>query len=184
MAQLILVRHVKLFALITLVLWATPICGTEVVDPPLNSATIIGTWEAVMGVHPATLWHMEINKNGNSYMAQITVGGTHCVIRHLVASDIKNGVVKLHFGKGVTKDMPSDALTDLWMIGTGEGIESRGGIDAIFCGDAWPDLPPPPAKVFGVPEGNHLFFIKGDWTRDFAEASKIAERSINEQMSR
>ena len=145
---------------------------------------MIGTWEAVMGLHPATLWHLEINKNSDSYIAQITVGNTHCVVRRLVASDIKNGVVKLHFGKGAMKEMPNEAFSELWMIGTGSGIESRGGMDAMFCGNAWPDSPPPPAKVFGLPEGNHLFFIKGAWTRDFAGASKLAEESVKEQMSR
>jgi hypothetical protein len=175
---------VKSFLLIAFVLLASPLCGDEVVYPPLNNDTIAGTWEALMELHPATLWHMEINKNGESYMAQITVGSKTCIVRRLVGSDIKNGIVKLHFDKGTIKEMPNEMLFEVWLIGTGHGDESRGGIDAVFCGNAWPDSPPLPAKVFGVPEGNHLFFIKGAWTRDFAEASKIAEQSVKEQMSR
>jgi hypothetical protein len=125
---------------------------------------------------------MEINKKGDSYLAQITVG-TACIVRHLIASDIKDGVVKLHFGRGSTKEMPNDSFFEVWIIGTGSGVESRGGMDLVFCGNSWPDAPPPHAKIFGLPEKDHVFFIKGTWTHDLAEASEIAEKSQIEALT-
>ena len=64
--------------------------GTQTIYPPLNAVSIVGTWEALLPYDPATLWHIEMRANGDSYMAQITVG-TECVIRRLVASDVKDG---------------------------------------------------------------------------------------------
>ena len=157
--------------------------GTQTIYPPLNAVSIVGTWEALLPYDPATLWHIEMRANGDSYMAQITVG-TECVIRRLVASDVKDGVVKLHFGKGWIEGKPDEVSPELWMIGTGNGVENWGAFDAMFCGNAWPDSPPPPAKLFGVPEKDHMFFRKGTWTRDLGEASRIAGKSIERQISK
>jgi hypothetical protein len=157
--------------------------GNETVYPPLDAVSIVGTWEALLPYDPATLWHIEMRAKGESYMAQITVG-TQPVIRRLVASEVRDGVVKLHFGKGWIEGKPDQDSPELWIIGTGEGVESQGAFDAMFCGNAWPASPPPRAKLFGVPEGDHMFFRKGTWTRDLGEASRIAGKSIEKQTSK
>ena len=65
--------------------------------------------------------------NGDSYMVQVTVGSDY-IIRRLVASDVKDGVVKLHFGKGWIEGKPGEAFSELWMIGTRRGCGKPGSI--------------------------------------------------------
>jgi hypothetical protein len=166
----------KAFIALVLALGTVSVGADQVVYPPLTSDTIAGSWEALLPQQPPTLWHVEINKKGESYLAQITVGAS-CIIRRLVLSDVRDGQVKLHFDKASSHGVE---FPELWIVGTGSGIESRGGIDAIVS-DKRPDSTPPPSAVFGVPEGTHMFFTKGTWTRDLGEASKTAEKAIKEQ---
>jgi hypothetical protein len=146
--------------LVSVLLAATSAFATQVVDPPINNETIIGVWEALWCENPATLWRMEINKTGKSYLAQITVGAA-CIVRPLVSSEIADGKVKLHFAavQG-TGNLHGVDFADIWIIGSGEGTATRGGIDA----------------------GN-WHFVKGSWTRDVAQASKTAEESIKQAAS-
>lgn len=156
-----------------------------VVDPPLNTETLIGTWEALQEQHPPLLWHMEINKDGDSYVAEITVGDSGdsaYVVRRLISSEVKDGNVRLHFGNGAAKEMPNQVFSEIWVIGTGSGTETRGGLDAVLSGIRLDSIPPP-APVFGLPEKGHIYFIKGAWTRGVAEASRRAEESLKARKS-
>ncbi len=149
---------------------ASVMIADQVVDPPVTAETLVGTWEALPEQHPPLLWHMEIKKEGVSYLAQITAG-TGCIVRPLLSSEIKDGRIRLHFGKASSKEMPNDAAPDIWVIGKGSAVADppRGVIE-------WKsnDAPADAAKL-GV------YFIKGTWTRDVAEASKVAEKAIKEQ---
>ena len=101
----------KALALVALIFSASPLAGNQTIFPPVTAATFVGTWEALFPaeIHPPTLWHMEISAAGNSYLAQITVG-TSCIVRRLVASEIKDGVVKLHYAVGRQSSRGLDAV--------------------------------------------------------------------------
>ncbi len=151
----------KLTVTLAVLLLAIVAMANVAILPPINSQTLIGTGEALTQQNPATLWHMDIRSGDGSYLCQFTVG-TSCVIRHLISSECNNGTVKLHFGDGSTKELPNEKFPDLWIVGPGEAEGPRGTID-------WK-----PANIH---------FIKGTWTRDVAEASKVAEETIREQLS-
>jgi hypothetical protein len=157
--------------------------ATVVVDPPLTDETLVGVWEALNPQWAPHLWHMEINKNVDSYLVEVSIGLASdaeqtslrsCVVRKLVFSEVRNGNVTLHFAT-TTKDS-----FDLWVTGIGEGTESRGGIDAALSGKRLDSIPHQ-AKLWGSPEKGHYFFIKGTWMRDLGKASEVAEIAIKEQ---
>ena len=159
-AHLILVRQMRALVVLALMFGGMRVCATQVVDPPINTDTIVGVWEALWCQNPATLWRMEINKSGDSFLAQITVGSS-CVVRRLLSSEISEGKVKLHFEAVRDTKLRDVELPEIWIVGSGEATVTRGGIDA---GD-W-------------------HFVKGAWTRDVAEASKKAEESIRERAAK
>ena len=153
----------KIVATIAVMITTCAAFATQVVYPPLNTETLNGTWEALVGQNPSfVLFHMEINTKGDSYLTQITVGDRCCFVYRLVSSQIINGNVKLRFGDGSMKDCslvhykPEDILIE----GSGTATRERGGIMA-----------------------GPFYFIKGNWTRDFGEASSIAEKAIKEKIS-
>jgi hypothetical protein len=139
--------------LVSLIITTTAL-GSVVGDyPPITRETLVGVWERLQGDNPSTLWRMEINKTGESYLAQITIG-MPCVVRHLTFSEIKQGKIRLHF-----EALPGDHSPDVWITGYGEATEGRGVID-------WQS------------ETGLGYFLKGSWTRDVADASRKAEESI------
>lgn len=172
----------KLAIPLVILLASLTVMADQVVDPPLSAETLIGTWEALEEQHPPLLWHMEINKEGDSYLAQITVGDSAYIVRRLISSEVKDGNVRLHFGSTSSKELRDVLFSEIWVIGTGSGIETRGAIDAILSGKPLNSIPPP-AAVFGLPEKGHIYFIKGTWTRDLGEASRKAEQSIKKMSS-
>jgi hypothetical protein len=157
------------------------VMADQVVYPPLNGETLIGIWEALWPQQPPTLWQMTVNRAGDSYLVEATLGyrvdSSAYIVRRLISSEVKEGSVWLHFGKGSSKDMPNELFPEIWVIGTGSGTEARGAIDATLSGERLNSIPPP-APVFGSSEKGHIYFIKGTWTRDLGEASKKAEQSI------
>jgi hypothetical protein len=158
---------------------AIPGHATETVYPPLTRETLVGTWEAIFPER-SQLMHMEIRSHGDSYLTWGPVGGSGCQCWHLVASDVQNGVVKLRFGR----PCEGTSIPELWMIGTGTGVNQFGEIDAQFCGTSWPESPPQRLESLGaVSDTKHILFIKGTWTRDFATASQTAEKKIKELIS-
>lgn len=154
----------RLIAIIGIVLF--PFSAVAWQDPPspLNSDTIVGVWEAVQdGV--LLLHRMEINKNGESYLALVPPPkGFYRGVFRLVSSDIKEGNIKLHFH---TISAKKTALTDLWIEGKGVGYGGEDGeIRGTIAGNGENE------------EKRAIHFMKGTWTRMLAELSKIAEDSI------
>ncbi len=86
-------------ALCLLACLTLPSHATQTVYPPLTKETLVGVWEAIFPNRDHLL-HMEIRPNGDSYLLWVTVGGSGCSCWRLVASDVRNGVVKLRFGLG------------------------------------------------------------------------------------
>jgi hypothetical protein len=136
--------------------------------PPLNNETIIGVWEAVPE-DARLLYHMEIKKKGESYLALFFhPKSPYYSIFRLVSSNIKNGNIKLHFHLLFPKE---DALTDLWIEGKGVGYAEDGNIKGTIAGN-----------------GEHqnkqaILFMKGTWTRRLAELSQKAESAIKAKNS-
>ena len=157
-------RAIALLVLIPLLATAT-----QVVDPPVTAETLVGTWEALPEQHPPLLWHMEIKEKGDSYLAQAIVGGGCCTPQRLLSSVVSGGKVKLHFASAVVKELRDVTLPDIWIIGSGVSTKERGVIEWKNCDDP---------SCAGKPG---IYFIKGTWTRDVAEASKMVEKAIREQ---
>jgi hypothetical protein len=154
-----------------------PVHATETVWPPLAKGSFIGVWEAIFPDR-AHLLHMEIRAQGDSYLTWVTIGYA-CQCWRLIASDVRDGVVKLRFGRPCEGTSPPE----LWMIGRGTGVGDLGEIDAQFCGTSWPDSPPPRIELPPVADSKHILFRKGNWTRDYAAASQTAEKKIRELIS-
>jgi len=159
--------------------------ATQTVWPPLTKDSFVGVWEAIFPDR-SHLLHMEIRAQGDSYLTWVTIRYSpdeparvsQCW--RLVASDIRDGVVKLRFGRPCEGTSPPE----LWMIGSGTGIGDVGEIDAQFCGTSWPESPPPRIQSLrAVSDIKHILFIKGTWTRDYAAASQAGEKKVRELMS-
>lgn len=107
---------------------------------------------------------MEINKNGESYLALVfPPKGFYRAVFRLVSSDIKEGNIKLRFHNISGK---KNALMDLWIEGKGVGHREDGEIKGTIAGNGENE------------EKQPVYFMKGTWTRMLAELSKIAEESI------
>jgi hypothetical protein len=184
-AELALLKSMRLRATLTLlaILITAPITADVTARPPVTKETFVGVWEALFpDAHH--LLHMEINSRGDSYLCWAVVRWTtsneECSCWRLLNFEIKDGVVKLHFGDGFSNKSEA-AIRELWMIGTGDAIDVQGELDAQFCGNSWPDTPPTPATSFGVvefPSAGHIFFRKQTWARDLASAAQTAEQMI------
>jgi hypothetical protein len=171
-------RRAITVAFVCLVSFSTS--ANQVVCPALTKESFVGVWEAIFPDR-GHLLHMDIRSRGDSYLTWITLG-TDCSCWRLVESNVRNGIVKLHFGRSCGGGS-AEAIPELWIAGTGIGAGDQGEIDAQFCGSSWPDSPPARAEFFGVADGKHIFFRKGTWTRDFAVMSQTAERRIEELVS-
>lgn len=171
-------------ALWLVALLSVPVHATQTVWPPLTKDSFVGVWEAIFPDR-SHLLHMEIRAQGDSYLTWVTIRYApdeparvgQCW--RLVASEIRDGVVKLHFGRPCEGTSPPE----LWMVGSGTGTGEVGEIDAQFCGTSWPERPPPRIKVPAVADSEHILFRKGSWTRDYEAASQMAEKKIRELIS-
>jgi hypothetical protein len=129
---------------------------------------------------------MEIQAQGDSYLTWVTIRYApdeparvgQCW--RLVASYVQDGVVKLRFARPCEGTSPAE----LWMIGSGTGVGDLGEIDAQFCGTSWPASPPRRIELPAVADSRHILFTKGNWTRDYAAASRAAEKKIRQLISR
>jgi hypothetical protein len=115
--------------------------------PPLDLESLVGTWEALAFPPPSDLlFHMQINATGDSYLVEAWRPGPRCgyLVRRLLSAEIKNGAVRLHFGKPLKE---SGAITDVWIVGKGNFTIIEGWF--IFC----KDCPPPgfPSSSDGPP---------------------------------
>lgn len=142
--------------------------ATQVVLPPLTVETLRGTWEGLWSPgsppNPTVFYHMEINKDGNSFLAETSVGTRACLVRRLISSEVTDGKVKLRFASTSAADMPGVIFPEVWIVGKGGGTEDDGMIEATLRHNA------------GVED--QIYFVKGTWTRDLGEASKKAEEEI------
>lgn len=155
----------RVFKLIAAFLVFIPLVSTAWQDPlpPLNKKTIVGVWEAIPE-DARLLYHMEINAKGDSYLAlNFHPKSPYHGVFKLLSSKIQDGNIKLHFHSITEKD----ALTDLWIDGKGVGHGGDSGvIDGIISSDN------------GKTDRQKIKFMKGTWTRNLAEQSKMAEKSI------
>jgi hypothetical protein len=138
--------------------------------PPLTEETLVGTWEATPE-DARLLYHIEINKKGDSYLALFFhPKSPYSSIFRLVSSEVKNGSVKLHFHLVSPKE---DALTDLWIEGKGVGFGGESGEIIGTIADNGDN---------GEPDNKErIVLLKGNWTRRLAELSKKAEKAIKAQ---
>jgi len=170
--------NARAMAFLLAILVTCPGSANQTVPPPITRATFVGTWEALFGT-PDWLLHMEISEKGDSYLCYPT--GVGCSCWRLLDLDIKNGVVKLHFGDRFSRG--GDVLgPELRLVGIGTATDGQGEIYAQFCDKDCPD-PVLPDGVFGVlePAGSlHMRFRKGFWIRDLYTSSRTAERMIKE----
>lgn len=132
--------------------------------PILNAENLVGSWEALyspspLGI-PYALYHLEINKSGDSFLTQTTIGESSCIVRRLLSSEIKDGIVTLHFASASVPEL-TGSFPEMWMTATGYSGEKIGAIEATIKG-----------------RNDKIYFSKGTWTRDVAEASKKAEEEI------
>ncbi len=142
--------------------------GSAPVLPPIDRDTIVGVWEGLLVEFPAVLEHIEINKTGDSYAAQIVVPSGVCGILRLVSSEITDAGIKLHF-----HNISEEGMMDLYLQGTGEATLEFGVMDASLSSDGFH----PPGK-------DKVRLVKGAWARQLADTSKRAEECIHKQQSR
>ncbi len=129
--------------------------------PSLDKNDLVGTWQALMGQRSPTLFHMEINATGDSYLVQV---------RRLLSSEVRDGVVRLRFEATQSKELREVMLYDVWIIGTGNALA----IEAQLYNGKDPPAGPPSAEHYNIT------FIKGPWTRAVADASRTAEKRISD----
>lgn len=165
----------KLFLAVALI-FASSAAATadQVIRPLINTETLAGVWEALPSQHPPLLFHMVINPGGTSYLVQATVGYPVYVVRRLLSLEIKDGNIRLHFGKGSSDDS-HDEIYDVWIVGSGRASPppDSGVIKARFCICNEAPLPGTSPE-----KDSNIVLIKGAWTRDVAEASQKAEELI------
>lgn len=147
--------------------------------PPLDRESLVGTWEALVFPPPSDLlFHMQINATGDSYLVEAWRPGPRAgyLVRRLLSAEIKNGAVRLHFGKPLKGE--SGPIPDVWIVGKGNFTIIEGCF--IFC----KDCPPPgfPSSSDGPPTTGPgtVTLIKGPWTRALGEASRIAQEKIRD----
>jgi hypothetical protein len=173
-------RIIKLSIPLAVALASFVVTATQEIRPLVTAETLVGNWEALPDLHPPLLFHMEINKTGDSYLVQVTVGDTEYVVRRLLSSEVKDGNIRLHFGEASSKNLRNVVFADVWIVGRGTAllVPDVGTIEGRFC--VCNDVPPP-----GLPSRSdyNILLAKGAWTRDIGEASQEAEKAIKEKMS-
>jgi hypothetical protein len=149
--------------------WLIPLIALANEDPlpPLTGDTLVGVWEAVPK-DARLVYHMEINKDGESYLAMILAPNAfYRAIFRLVSSEIKEGRVNLHFHTISEKGV----LTDVWIEGKAVGDITTGVIDGTVD-DNKPLSKSPSGKK------QDIFLMKGAWTRMLSQLSQKGEESI------
>jgi hypothetical protein len=171
----------KLILKLAIVLFSFTAAATQVIFPPVTVETLHGSWEAITTSRPGdidALWHMEIGaKDSNSYLAQVGPKGGVYMLWELLSSRVSNGVVTLHFIKPMAS--PDTGWRELWITGEGAGVATGGYITAKMF-DSDPDKVSA-NRAFPESGGRKIYFEKGTWTRELAEASKEAEKAIKEK---
>ena len=143
--------------------------GSQVIFPPLNRDTLVGTWEALLGDRPLglTLARLEISRDGPSFFAyQILGENVPNVVNvyRMISCEITDEKISLRF-RG---EEPERGGSFEWFFeGTGEGTCEEGAIS----GRLFTQLPP-------APKEKNAFFLKAAWTRWLANRSRELEQGI------
>ena len=139
--------------------------ATQVVFPPLNKDTIVGTWEGVSSESIlVTVWRIEISKEGPSFFAYQIVGSPAANVYRMIGCEITDQKISLRF-RG---DEPDGGGSTEWFFeGTGEGNAQEG----AMSGRLFTQIPP-------VPKEKNAFFRRGSWTRGISDSSRNLEEGI------
>lgn len=176
--------NTRLLVFIPIVLFCSAVAATEIICRPLTTETLKGSWEAITIPRPGSvtppdqLWHLEVgNKDSDTYLVQMPPGSggvNMIVVRELVSARISGDTIELHFA-GLTSD-PRRYAPPIWIVGNGGWSAEYAFIDAsLFETDP---------HSFSSGDGAKIYFCKGTWTRELAEASKAAEKAIKEKRGR
>jgi hypothetical protein len=157
----------KLHALpvVAVLLASFAVSATQVVFPPLNKDTIIGTWEALSGEGlNVMVARIEISKDGPSFFAYQIVGSPTVNVFLMIGCEITDQKISLRF-RG--EQPAGGGSTDWFFEGTGEGE----GKDGAMSGRLYTQIPP-------ARKEKNAFFLKGPWTRAVADSSRNVEEGI------
>ena len=142
--------------------------ASQVIFPPLNKDTIIGTWEALIGDRPLgmMLARIEISKDGPSFFAYQVLGKpvrNHVNVFRMISCDITDEKVSLRFRGADPEGNPFD-----WFFeGTGEGTSEEGAMSGCLA----TEMPRPDS-------GKNAFFLRASWTRWLVDRSREVEEEI------
>jgi hypothetical protein len=142
------------------------ICGngahsTQTEYPPLNRATLIGTWEGLIGIGTIpVVFHVVIAaENGDSYLSEIYPDSMKGRLFRLESCTVHDGKVSLHFVES--------GDSGWWIEGEGYGDDKRAWINARISIPNRPDPGPP-----------SFYLAKGTWVRDLGQAAIQAAEKI------
>jgi hypothetical protein len=167
-------KIIRRFAFLFLV---NTVCGDEIY-PTITSDTVVGVWEAAPAWAGGSVYRLEINRTGPSYLAVI-LGSEELVCRSTFRR-VQNGRISLHFHCLTDRrfrQYPHGGpdLNELDISGKGRATEINGVIEASLK-MRWRTLDPI--------ESTSLEFSKPPWTRRAAEESRKCEALIKHLKSR
>ena len=177
MAQLGLVRPVRIFRHIAISLLVSSIVVGDEISPPITAETLVGIWEAAPS-WSGCAYRLEISRAGPSYLACV-IGSEHLVYR-LTSSNVDNGRVVLKFHCLTDRrehQFPHGGpdLNDLEISGKGWADETNGIIDGSLKIRY---------RALDPVESEPISFTKPPWIRRAAEQAKICEGLINDAKAR
>ena len=174
-----------------LVVLAAALCSSAAVAnrdvaPPVDLQTIIGVWEGLLQHPPApiTLFRMDINATGDSYLVQVTPGaavggGASYIVYRLIPSESYVAVGKTATAHSSIRDpveltatpislhfhqvSPGPGIGDVWIRGI--LLTTVGQFGSIQC------------TSFGDKE---VWFVKGKWAEELGKASEKATDAIKQ----
>ena len=126
--------------------------STQQVYPPLTRETLVGTWEAVVGIgaHPVVFHVVITSRDADSYLSEIYPDSMRGRLFRLESCTVADGKVALHF----RSTQPGDNFE--WRIeGNGFGDEHHAWINSKLG-----------------------YFEKGTWVRDLGKAASRAAEKI------
>jgi hypothetical protein len=172
-----------------LVVLAGAICSSAVanvdVAPPVDDQTIIGVWEGLLQNPPApiTLFRMEMNPKGDSYLVQVTPGaaiggGPSYILYKLIPSESYVAV-------GKTATVHSKIRAPFELTGTPISLHFHQVSEEPGIGDVWiKGILLTTVGQFGsilcTSFGDEMWFLKGNWAEELGKASEKATDAIKQ----
>jgi hypothetical protein len=143
--------------------------GSQVIFPPLNKDTLVGTRGALAGDRPLGLMlaRLEISREGPSFFAYQVLGKpapNQVNVFRMISCDITDEKISLRFRGEDSEGGPFD-----WFFeGTGEGTFEEGAMSGrLFTQYGGP-----------APKEKNAFFLKAAWTRWLTDRSREVEQGI------